>query len=103
MLSNSDALLRNRLQDLRDTMRHELRTNESGYFDRKAGAVASKFHDAWPDVEVAFSYYRPVTTSSPKYKKFDKAHTWSQSIDVGSLVKIMDDLFEFTHVEILQK
>jgi hypothetical protein len=80
-----------------------MRTNESGYFERKAGAVANKFTDAWPDVAVANSYYNAITSGLAKYKKFDKPHTWSRPIDVPALVAIMDDLFEFIHAEILQK
>lgn len=95
--------LEERLKDLRDTIRHEMRTNESGYFDRKAGAVAKKLHDAWPDIAVANSYYSAVTSELPKYKHFDKKHYWRKMIDVPALVQIMDEYFEYIHAEILQK
>lgn len=91
------------LQEMRDEIRHELRTNASGLFERKAGAVANKFHDNWPDVAIANSYYSAITSELPKYRHFDKAHLWNQKIDVPALVRIMDDLFEFVHAEILQK
>lgn len=91
------------LQGLRNEIRHEMRTNQSGYFERKAGAVASKFHDSWPDVAVANSYYNAITTEVPKYKHFDKEHLWNKKIDVPALVDILDTFFEYTHAEILQK
>lgn len=95
--------LQDELQALRDEIRHEMRTNQSGFFERKAGAVATKFHDRWPDIAIANSYYNAVTSETKKYRHFDKAHLWQQRIDVPALVTIMDDLFEYVHAEILQK
>lgn len=91
------------LQTLRDEIRHELATNQTGFFERKAGAVAKKFHDDWPNIAVANSYYNAVTSELPKYKHFDKQHSWNRKIDVPALVAILDELFEFIHAEILQK
>lgn len=103
MTESSGKTLQDDLQAFRDEIRHEMRTNESGMFERKAGAVANKFHDHWPDIAVANSYYNAITSEAKKYRHFDKPHLWSRKIDVPALVGIMDDLFEFVHAEILQK
>lgn len=103
MTGSSGKDMEGQLRRLRDDIRHEMRTNASGLFERKAGAAANKFHDNWPDIAVANSYYNAATSELRKYRHFDKAHLWDRKIDVPALVEIMDGLFEYTHAEILQK
>lgn len=91
------------LHSFREDIRHQMRTNEAGLFDRKAGAVANKIPDTWPDVKTAQRYYTPITSALSKYASFSKHHTWSGTIDIGELTQICDELFEFTHAEIIQK
>jgi Holliday junction resolvase YEN1 len=87
----------------REDIRHQMRTNERGLFERKAGAIASKIPETWPDVTTAKRYYTPVTSAVPQYAGFRKSHTWSRTISIPAITNICDELFEFTHPEILQK
>ncbi|CAD6578171.1 MAG: hypothetical protein CYPHOPRED_000468 [Cyphobasidiales sp. Tagirdzhanova-0007] len=91
------------LQDWRTDIRHELTTNERGLLPRKAAAAAKSIPDSWPDITTLKRYYDPVTSRTAKYAGFEKDHTWSGEINIGSLVQIMDELFEYLHIEILQK
>lgn len=91
------------LDAFREDIRHQMRTNEAGLFERKAGAVANKIIETWPDVKTAQRYYTPVTSALPKYSAFDKEHAWTGRIDLPELTRICDKMFEFTHPEILQK
>ena len=91
------------LQDWRNEIRYELRTNERGLLSQKAGAMAKKIVDSWPNVNTIKLYYDPVTSKVPKYASFRKEHTWANEIQLGALVQIMDEFFEYTHGEILKK
>ena len=91
------------LHAYREDIRHQMRTNEKGLFERKAGAVASKIPDTWPDVKTAKRYYTPATSEVPQYASFRRQHTWNRMISIPALTQICDEMFEFTHPEILQK
>lgn len=99
----SGKQLQSFLSGFRDDIRHQLTTNEAGLLARKAAAVAKKIADNWPDAKTARRYYDPDTSEVPKYASFSKRHTWAGRIDIGKLTEVMDELFEFTHQEILQK
>lgn len=99
----SGKQLENFFSDFRDDIRHQLTTNEARLLGRKAAAVAKKISDDWPDAKTARRYYSPDTSEVPKHASFSKEHTWSARIDIGKLTEVMDELFEFTHQEILQK
>ena len=87
----------------RDELRHELSDNPRGLLPRKSKAAAAKIPDTWPDIKTIQRYYSPITSALPEFRNFDVEHTWTNEINIPAVVAVMDELFEYTHKEILQK
>jgi Holliday junction resolvase YEN1 len=90
------------LDNYRERIRYELRHNPNKILERKAGAKADKIGPSWPKMETAMRYYNPVISSTKDYKDWEKEHTWKGKVDIGKIVQIMDEYFEYLHKEILQ-
>ena len=54
-------------------------------------------------METVLRYYCPATSALPEYRKFNIEHKWTNEINIPAVVAVMDELFEYTHKEILQK
>ncbi|MCJ1384515.1 hypothetical protein MMC17_007632 [Xylographa soralifera] len=85
------------LKQWREKLNYELRTNESGYFQRKNKTI--RVPDDFPDKKV-FSYYaRPVISSAEKVADLRSSIQWDSPVDVDNLRLFVADAFEWHYLE----
>jgi Holliday junction resolvase YEN1 len=72
-----------KISDWRERLRHELQTNENGYFRNRHKAV--QIPDSFPDKQILWDYVCPVTSSRAELKKKCGSWVWDQDIDVYEL------------------
>ncbi|MCJ1398478.1 hypothetical protein MMC11_001678 [Xylographa trunciseda] len=85
------------LKQWRERLNYELRTNESGYFQRKNTTI--RVLDDFPDKKV-FSYYaHPVISSAEKVKALKSSIQWESPVNIYSLRLFVADAFEWHYME----
>ena len=81
----------------RERLNYELRTNESGYFQRKSNTV--RLSDEFPNQKVLSYYARPVVSSAEKIADLRNRIQWDSPLDVLSLRLFVADAFEWQYLE----
>ncbi|KAL9131300.1 MAG: hypothetical protein Q9217_000735 [Psora testacea] len=81
------------LQEWRNRLQHELRTNESGYFLRKHNGI--NIPEAFPDTKV-FSYYtHPIISSPEKHKGLRATMHRDAAVNVSELRLFVSETFNW--------
>ena len=85
------------LNQWRERLDYELRTNESGHFRQKHRnmQIPSKF----PDPAVLGYYTNPVVSSSEKISDLRNSITWDNGVDIQALRLFVADAFEWHYLD----
>lgn len=85
------------LNQWRERLDYELRTNESGHFRQKHRTlqIPSKF----PDPAVLGYYTNPAVSSSEKISDLRNSITWDHGVDIQALRLFVADAFEWHYLE----
>ncbi|KAK0374008.1 hypothetical protein CLIM01_08635 [Colletotrichum limetticola] len=81
--------------DWRRTLRHELRTNESGFFRVRHKALS--IPDEFPDRQVLRYYTHPVVSSATTIDRLKTGLNWSRPIDVQGLRYFADETLDWVN------
>ena len=87
----------------RQQLCHELRTNSRGKIGRKQPALAKAIPEDFPDIDVLFSYVRPVTSESMGRESNNLKLTWAKEPDLGKLAGLCEFYFEWGYKESIIK
>lgn len=79
----------------RRTLRHELRTNESGFFRVRHKALS--IPDEFPDRQVLRYYTHPVVSSAITIDRLKAGLNWSRPIDVQGLRYFADETLDWVN------
>ena len=82
---------------------HELGTNSSGKIGRKQPALAKAIPEDFPNIDVLFSYVRPVTSESMGRESNNLKLTWAKEPDLGKLAGLCEFYFEWGYKESIIK
>ena len=89
-ISNGDTKA---LQEWRDRLAHELRTNESKLFKRKHTTLA--IPEDFPRVDILGYYTHPAVSSQTSLTKLRSSLKWDQDIDFPGLREFTGDAFDW--------
>lgn len=89
-ISNGDTKA---LQEWRDRLAHELRTNESKLFKRKHAALV--IPEDFPRVDILGYYTHPAVSSQTSLTKLRSSLKWDQDIDFPGLREFTGDAFDW--------
>ena len=89
-ISNGDTKA---LQEWRDRLAHELRTNESKLFKRKHTTLA--IPEDFPRVDILGYYTHPAVSSQTSLTKLRSSLNWDQDIDFPGLRDFTGDAFDW--------
>ena len=89
-ISNGDTKA---LQEWRDRLAHELRTNESKLFKRKHAALV--IPEDFPRVDILGYYTHPAVSSQTSLTKLRNSLKWDQDIDFPGLREFTGDAFDW--------
>lgn len=89
-ISNGDTKA---LQEWRDRLAHELRTNESKLFKRKHAALV--IPEDFPRVDILGYYTHPAVSSQTGLTKLRSSLKWDQDIDFPGLREFTGDAFDW--------
>ncbi|EXF73475.1 hypothetical protein CFIO01_10982 [Colletotrichum fioriniae PJ7] len=81
--------------DWRMTLRHELRTNENGFFRVRHKALS--IPDEFPDRQVLRYYTHPVVSSATTIDRLKAGLDWSRPIDVQGLRYFADETLDWVN------
>ena len=81
----------------RERLNYELRTNESGYFQRKNKTI--RVPDTFPNKKIFAYYARPVVSSAEKVTELRSSISWDSPVDVHNLRLFVADAFEWHYLE----
>ena len=81
------------LKAWRDRLQHEIRTNESKFFNRKSKTLV--IPDDFPSAEVFGYYTRPCISSATKVAQLRESLKWDQAIDFPALRSFTGDAFDW--------
>ena len=84
------------LQAWRDSLNHELKTNEGGYFSRRHKSLIVP-HD-FPQKENLSLYRSPVVSEKEKIQKLSSTIDWDKPIDILGLRRFVADAFQWSSV-----
>ncbi|TFK47260.1 hypothetical protein OE88DRAFT_832970 [Heliocybe sulcata] len=88
------------LEDWRQQIRHELKTNSRGFMARKSPSLAKTLPDDFPNIEILMSYARPITSESEgKRIRVD----WTREPDLGKVAGLCELYFEWGVKDIIIK
>ncbi|KAK7980739.1 Scytalone dehydratase plus inhibitor [Apiospora arundinis] len=91
LLKRSDT---SKLDEWRDNLIHQLRTNESKFFRTKHKALAVP--EDFPNIEVLRYYTHPVVSPSAKLDQL-RSQKWGGSLDVPGLREFVRETFDWTY------
>ncbi|KAJ7270887.1 PIN domain-like protein [Mycena rebaudengoi] len=102
---NPGSVRRKRLDDWRNALRRELRTNSSGYFDRRQRRLADRIPDTFPDLEIVQLYLDPFTSWSPRFAGTppDPSLWTPKEPLIPELSKICRDYFSWNGDQLLKR
>ncbi|TCD62246.1 hypothetical protein EIP91_007142 [Steccherinum ochraceum] len=90
------------LEEWREDVRQELKTNSKGFLGRKNPSLAKNMPDDFPDVDILMSYVKPIT--SERKGGFNPARfNWQKEPDLGKIAGICELYFEWGVKEIIVK
>ena len=84
------------LNQWRERLQYELRTNESGFFRVKHKAL--QVPESFPDKAVLGYYTHPSISSAEKVQDLKESIVWSGEVDVKGLRAFVGDAFEWQHI-----
>jgi len=99
----SRAQLAEFLVTWRQQLCHELRTNSSGEIGRKQPALSKAIPEDFPDIDILFSYVRPITSESMGRESNNLKLTWAKEPDLGKLAGLCEFYFEWGYKESIIK
>ena len=82
---------------------HELRTNSMGEIGRKQPALSKAIPEDFPDIDILFSYVRPITSESMGRENNNLKLTWAKEPDLGKLAGLCEFYFEWGYKESIIK
>jgi Holliday junction resolvase YEN1 len=85
------------IQEWRERLEHELKTNENKYFKRKHGAL--KIPDDFPRTDILGYYTHPVISASSGLDTLRRSIKWDQDLDFAGLRGFTHDAFEWLRLE----
>ncbi|KAJ7171691.1 PIN domain-like protein, partial [Mycena crocata] len=91
------------LNNWRNEVRHELRTDSQGHIGSKRRALASSIPDAFPDIDILLSYINPLTSESVGRASDNLKLTWSKEPDLGKLAATCEFYFEWGYRDAIIK
>ncbi|KAH8598272.1 hypothetical protein B0O99DRAFT_58312 [Bisporella sp. PMI_857] len=91
-LSRSDS---EGLDNWRQSLSHELQSNESKFFRCKHKSL--KIPDNFPNREVLAYYTHPIVSSSAKLQRLREGIEWDGEIDIPGLRLFVAEAFDWTH------
>ena len=80
----------------RERLQHEIRTNESGFFQQRKRAFI--IPESFPDRTVLGYYTRPLVSPREKIEKIRNSITWTDDIDVARLRNFVAEAFDWTYL-----
>ena len=87
----------------RQQLCHELRTNSRGEIGRKQPALSKAIPEDFPDIDILFSYVRPITSESMGRENNNLKLTWAKEPDLGKLAGLCEFYFEWGYKESIIK
>ena len=99
----SRAQLAEFLVTWRQQLCHELRTNSRGEIGRKQPALSKAIPEDFPDIDILFSYVRPITSESMGRESNNLKLTWAKEPDLGKLAGLCEFYFEWGYKESIIK
>ncbi|KAI0077668.1 hypothetical protein K474DRAFT_1690761 [Panus rudis PR-1116 ss-1] len=87
----------------RDEIRQELRTNSRGFLGRKSPSLAKAITEEFPNLEVLFSYTKPMTSEHSSKRAKDITVDWEKEPDLGKIAGLCELYFEWGVKEIIIK
>lgn len=91
------------LEDWRQQLRHELKTNSRGFLARKSPALSKSIPDTFPNTEVLESYVQPITSEKLGHAETASKITWSKEPNVSALAAACELFFEWGYREAIVK
>ncbi|KAF4604507.1 hypothetical protein EYR40_003281 [Pleurotus pulmonarius] len=91
------------LDNWRNELRHELRTNSQGYLGKKFAALSKSITDDFPNLEVLDSYVNPITSESMGRTIEMNRPRWDKDPDLGKLAETCEFYFEWGYKEAIVK
>ncbi|KAF9446531.1 hypothetical protein P691DRAFT_708350 [Macrolepiota fuliginosa MF-IS2] len=91
------------LDNWRQELRHELKTNSRGFMNRKSIALSKSVPDTFPNIDVLLSYVQPVTSESLGHEGANPKITWSKEPNVAALAAACELFFEWGYKEAIIK
>lgn len=89
------------LDNWRNELRHELRTNSRGFIGRKSPTLANSIPEDFPDVDILLSYVNPITSES--MGKTPPELRWTKEPDLAKLAATCEFYFEWGYREAIIK
>ena len=89
------------LDNWRNELRHELRTNSRGFIGRKSPTLANSIPEDFPDVDILLSYVNPITSES--MGKIPPELRWTKEPDLAKLAATCEFYFEWGYREAIIK
>ena len=87
----------------RQQLCHELRTNSRGKIGRKQPALSKAIPEDFPDIDILFSYVKPITSESMGRESNNLKLTWDKEPDLGKLGGLCEFYFEWGYKESIIK
>lgn len=91
------------LDEWRDALREEFRTNSHGLMPTKATSLANQIPDTFPDLTILRSYTHPLISSAESLKSMRRGRRmWNSEPDIPALVGMASNWFELWNKELLR-
>jgi holliday junction resolvase YEN1 len=87
----------------RHELRHELSTNSRGEIGRKQPTLSKAIPEDFPDIDLLFSYVKPITSESMGRESNNLQLTWAKEPDLGKLAGLCEFYFEWGYKESIIK
>ena len=81
------------LKEWKDRLEHELKTNQSKFFNQKHKAM--KIPDDFPRMDVLHYYKKPVVSSEEKVQQLRETVQWDQDFDIPGLRTFCEEAFDW--------
>ncbi|KAL1727018.1 hypothetical protein EV714DRAFT_218167 [Schizophyllum commune] len=91
------------LENWRNELRHELRTNSRGKLPSKRKKLADALPESFPSIKVLRSYTCPITTESMGREENNLKITWGKDPNVAALARTCELHFEWGFKDIIVK
>jgi Holliday junction resolvase YEN1 len=89
------------LDNWRNELRHELRTNSRGLIGRKSPTLANSIPEDFPDIDILLSYVNPITSESMGKRPPELG--WTKEPDLAKLAATCEFYFEWGYREAIIK